>query len=110
MQAINGIQNAMINTNAAAQGRMVVDAASAHRTYRHDERPVSKRPFPGVFVSKPSSDVASDSDCCWQPDIAVTGSETGTQTIGSSRTWRLNNRHLPEAAWAMLVLNRSLCG
>jgi len=106
MQAINGIQIAMINNNAAAQGRMVVDAASAHRTYLHDERPVSKRPRTGVFGSDPLFDVVGDSKRCWQSESAG----TGPQTMCSSRTWRFDSRHLPGEAWAMLVLNRSLCG
>src|SRR5437762_165354 len=65
MQATNGIQNAIINTNAGAQGGMVVDAANAHRSYLRDERPcevrpVSKRPYFGVLSSQSSSDGAID--------------------------------------------------
>ncbi|MBS0206610.1 MAG: hypothetical protein JSS49_27345 [Planctomycetes bacterium] len=110
MQAINGIQNAMINTNAGAQGGMVVDAACAHRTYFREEHPVSMRPNSGVFrsLSKPGS--AIDLKPRLQLETTGLGSGDDPQTTRSGRTWRLDNRHLPEAAWAMLVLNRSLCG
>lgn len=109
MQAINGIQNAMINTNAGAQGGMVVDAANAHRSYLRQERlcdPVSKRPD-GVFSSTSTPDGTSD----LKQRLQATGSDSGnTPALCSSRTWRFDNRHLPGAAWAMLVLNRSMCG
>lgn len=107
MQAINGIQVAMINTNANVQVGMVVDAANAHRSYRPSElRPVSMRPdFEGT---------TSDSTCTEDLKQGLFGC-TGTEgsipsTMCHGRTWRLDNRHLPEAAWAMLVLNRTLCG
>jgi hypothetical protein len=107
MQAINGIQVAMINTNANVQVGMVVDAANAHRSYRPSElRPVSLRPdFEGT---------TTDSTCPSDLKQGLLGA-TGTggsipSTMCYGRTWRLDSRHLPETAWAMLVLNRSLCG
>ena len=110
MQAINGIQNAMINTNAGAQGGMVVDAASAHRTYLREERPVSMRPHFGVFGSQSKTAGTVDSKQRTTPDATGLGCGDDPQTTRSGSSWRLDNRHLPEAAWAMLVLNRTLCG
>lgn len=107
MQIINGIQNAIINTNAAQNG-MVVDAANAHRTdLRADYlRPVSKRSLPGEFRS------TSKPETCGSQQLTQTEQAGGNdlQTICSGRTWRHDSRHLPGAAWAMLVLNRSMCG
>ncbi|MDB5341702.1 MAG: hypothetical protein JWP89_79 [Schlesneria sp.] len=107
MQAINGIQVAMINTNANVQVGMVVDAANAHRSYRPSElRPVSLRPdFEGT---------TTDSTCPSDLKQGLLGATGPGGSIPSTmchgRTWRLDSRHLPETAWAMLVLNRSLCG
>ena len=115
MQATNGIQNAMINTNAGAQGGMVVDAANAHRSYLRDERPcevrpVSKRPSLGVLSSQSSSDGAIDLKRRLPSEADGRDGENAPQSMCSGRTWRFDDRHLPEAAWAMLILNRSLCG
>ncbi len=109
MQAINGIQNAMINTNTGTQSGMVVDAANAHRSYLRDERPVSMRPDFGASRSQSSSGSAADLK---QRLHDTNGIENGNdpQTMCSGRPWRFDNRHLPGAAWAMLVLSRSLCG
>jgi hypothetical protein len=106
MQANSNIQNAIINTNAAAQAALVAGAMNVHRTYLRDQRPVSKRP---VGVS-PFSEPGCTGDL--KQESLSTGSETGTgpQSRYSGPTWRLDTRHLPEAAWAMLVLNRSMCG
>jgi len=112
MQAMNAIQNAMINTTTAAQAGMVATATNAHRSYLRLERgvrPDSKRPHFGVIGSHPLSDM-SDS----KPGLPITDETGGTdpQTVccdqGSS--WRSDSRQLPGAAWAMLVLSRSLCG
>ena len=115
MQAINGIQNAMINTNAGAQGGMVVDAANAHRSYLRDVRPcvvrpVSMHPSLGEFSSPSSSDGASDLKQKSQSGTHGIVDGNTPRTMCSGRTWRSDSRHLPEAVWAMLVLNRSLCG
>jgi len=106
MQAINGIQNAMINTNTVENG-MVVDAANAHRTYLPYERlrPVSKRPHFGVFGSQSLTDKR---DLKQSPSGQDSGNDL--QSMCSGRKRRIDSRHLPGAAWAMLVLNRSLCG
>jgi hypothetical protein len=113
MQSINGIQNVTINTNA--QGGMVVDAACAHRPYLRDERPcevrpASKRPPFGVLSSQSNSDGAIDLKRGLPCDAGGMESGNAPQTLRSGRTWRLDNRHLPEVAWAMMVLSRSLCG
>lgn len=113
MQAINGIQNAMINTNAGANAALVVDAANAHRTYLRDERtcdPVPMRPDFGVMCSMSNS--TSTSDLKQRSETGTNGTDVGNGpgTLCTCKTWRFDNRHLPGAAWAMLVLNRSLCG
>lgn len=109
MQAINGIQFATINTNAGFNGGMVVDAASAHRTaYLHDERPASKRPYSGGLRSQSKRDGAPGMQMPVQD--AVTQDCQNDLLSTRTTTWRLDNRQLPEVAWAMLVLNRSLCG
>ena len=50
MQAINRIQNAIINANAGIQGALVVDSANAHRAYPSmttcEMYPVPKCPDP----------------------------------------------------------------
>lgn len=107
MQAINGIQNTNINTVAANLNGMVVDASSAHRTYLLEPscemRPVSKRP-----CLTPCSPFTSDADRKQAVDDGLDG-ENDRQAMRSLR-WRFDHRHLPGAAWAMLVLNRTLCG
>jgi len=110
MQAINGIQNAMINTNAGAQSGMVVDAANAHRSYLRHERPCEVRP---VSKQSLSGDAHFDAQGSGAPkqELPPNGtSGTCPQTMRRGRTWRFDSRQLPEAAWAMLVLNRSMCG
>ena len=118
MQAINAIQNSMINANARVQSGMVVDAANGHRTYlpsftrSRECGPVVKRPELGSTCSQllplDSSDSKQDRLC-----RESTGQEHGTETHGlrDGRTWRLDARHqLPNTAWAMLVLNRAMRG
>lgn len=114
MQAINGIQNAMINTNTGTQSGMVVESANAHRTYLPngrpcEVRPVSMQPDLGVSRSESFTDGAVDLKQRLQDTNGI-DSGNGPQTMCSGRQWRIDNRHLPEAAWAMLVLSRSLCG
>lgn len=118
MQAINAIQNSMINASARVQSGLVVDAANGHRAYlpsfpRSRERgPVVKRPDLGStcsqFLPLDSSDSKQDRLC-----RESNGQEHGTETLGlrHGRTWRLDARHqLPNTAWAMLVLNRAMRG
>ncbi len=118
MQAINAIQNSMINANARMQSGLVVDAANGHRAYlpsftrSREAGPVVKRPDLGSTCSQFSPLGSSDSK---QSPLRreSTGQEHGTATHGlrGGRTWRLDARHqLPDAAWAMLVLNRSISG
>jgi len=115
MQAIHAIQNAMITTTTGAQAGMVVDAANAHRTYLRFERgvrPVSKRPHFGVSssLSMPGGPIdlkQSIPSAIAGPD---NGNDPGTTCHDHGNTWRFYNRQLPGAAWAMLVLSRSLCG
>lgn len=118
MQAIHSIQNAMINANARIQSGMVVDAANAHRSYLPSfpssrvAGPVVKRPNLGSTCSQFSPLDSSDSKQS-QMRRESTGQERGTETHGlrGGRTWRLDARHqLPDTAWAMLVLNRSISG
>ena len=119
MQAINAIQNSMINANARIQSGMVVDAANGHRGYRssltHSRgvSPVVQRPdlagsTCSSFLPSDRSDSKPSQPCCQS-----TGQEHATETGGmpEGRTWRLDVRHqLPNTAWAMLVLNRSFSG
>lgn len=116
MQATNAIQNAMINTTTGAQVGMVVDAANAHRSYLRIEfpsgaRPDSKRPHFGVSDAHSPSDVAIDLKQRLPLNAGRT-SENGPRATchDSGSSWRFDNRQLPGAAWAMLVLSRSLCG
>lgn len=113
MQAINRIQNAMINANAAGiQGALVVDGANARRAYPSfkpcELYPVSKSP-----VQMPSSvmprHVVLESSRRWQTCIQTTHLTNGHAVRG---TWRHDSHHLhlPATVWATLVLNRNLCG
>lgn len=109
MQAINGIQIATINTNAGMNIGMVADAANAHRSYLLTERPDFLRPEPRVVSSPSVSDPVVDLKQRSQQDVG-TDSGTAAGSMCSNRIWRFDNRHLPGAAWAMLVLNPALCG
>lgn len=113
MQAITAIQNAMINTTTGAQVGMVASATNAHRSYLRLERgvrPDSKRPHFGVSGSQDLSDDLFDPKQD-QPGTEVTGgNDPKTTCCNSGSSWRCENRQLPGAAWAMLVLSRSLCG
>lgn len=118
MQVINGIQNAIVNANTVIQNGMVVDAANAHRSYLPGFRRLCeaglavKRPKLGFTCSK---SLLPDSKGSTQ-SLLSSGNcehEHGAEFRGTRhcRTWRLDSRHqLPGAAWAMLVLNRSMCG
>ena len=119
MQAIHSIQNAMINANARIQSGMVVDAANGHRGYHSNlirsrgVSPVVQRPDLAGSTCFPS--LPSDPSDSKQSQMRreSTGQERGTETHGlrGGRTWRLDARHqLPDTAWAMLVLNRSISG
>ena len=117
MQAHTGIQNATTNANAAILAGQSVDAATAHRMYLRSQcfseaLPVSKRPRLGVVSSTFSKCGIDDrhrgrlsSDAVHEKPKA----DLETPTL-HNRTWRLDDRHLPETAWAMLILNRSMCG
>lgn len=111
MQAFNGIQNATINTIAGFQAGLVADAANAHRSYLRPERcevrPVSKHPdvWSSSLVLRHGSDGLKQ-----VPDQVDADRGTGSGTMPGGRTWRIDNRQLPATAWAMLVLNRSMCG
>ena len=112
MQAINRIQNAMINANAAGiQGALVVDGANARRAYPSfkpcDMYPVSKTPVPMSRSITPSP-VVLESSRRWRTCLGtmhLTGSPAGSM-------WRheSHHMHLPATVWATLVLNRNLCG
>lgn len=108
MQAINRIQNAMINANAAIQGAMVVNGANAHRAYPSfvpcDMRPVSKCP------GKRSSYLTVQTVTL--PD-SVTGLTSGLRERHTGgpvgRMWRPESQ-MPATLWATFVLSRNLCG
>ena len=111
MQAINRIQNAMINANAGIQGALVVDGANAHRAYPSfkpcDTSPVSKCPGLGSGSSKMQTIERSPGRQSMQ--LKERGLLTTGPTVGK---WRLqsHHNHLPATVWATLVLNRTLCG
>lgn len=117
MQAHTGIQNATINANAAIFAGQGVDAANAHRTYLRkpsacEAGPVSKRPHLGV-VSSTCSSCGTDDPHRGRMSSDAMQEQTGTspETLKlHGRSWRLDSRHLPETAWAMLILNRAMCG
>jgi hypothetical protein len=111
MQAINRIQNAMINANAAVQGAMVVNGANAHRAYPSfkpcDTSPVSKCP------GTPSSSLTSQTVVLSQRRRGLGLPELGRLTTGPvGKMWRQDShQHLmPATLWATLVVNRELCG
>ena len=117
MQAINRIQNAMINANAGNRGAMGVDSANAHRAYLSlkpcdpfkvcDPSPVSKCPgqVSGSQVIQPIERVQRRS---WLERL-----ETDRLVYGASGSmWGPEGHHhqMPAMLWATLVLNRTLCG
>jgi hypothetical protein len=112
MQAFNSIQNATINAIAGFQAGLVVDAANAHRTYLRPERTcevrrVSKHPK----VDPSSVSLSGDSSSLKQGlKPGMMGRGTGSGTMLGGKKWRMEHRHLPATAWAMLVLNRTMCG
>ena len=109
MQAINRIQNAMINANANMQGALVVDGANAHRAYPSskpcDTSPVSKCPGLGSPSFVKSTERSSER-------LSLTREERGLPTTGPvGRTWRFESRNLlPATVWATLVVNRTMRG
>ena len=118
MPTINAIQNSMINANACIQSGMVVDAANGHRAYlssftsSRQAGPVVKRSDLGSTCSPLSPLDTIDSKQSQMRRESI-GQEYGPETRGlrDGKTWRLDARHqLPSTAWAMLVLNRSICG
>ena len=111
MQAMNAIQNAMSNTTTAAQAGMVATATNAHRSYLRLERgvrPDSKRPHFGVSGSHSLSEIGDSKPGL--PTDETSGTDPKTMCSDQGSSWRSDSRQLPGAAWAMLVLSRSLCG
>ena len=111
MQAINRIQNAMINANAGIQGALVVDSANAHRAYPSfkpcDTSPVSKCP-----VTRPSS-LTSRTRMSSQERLGLALKETGHLTNGPAGSmWRLESplHQMPATVWVTFVLNRQMRG
>lgn len=110
MQAINRIQDAMINANADMQGAMVVVSANAHRAYRSYEpcftRPVSKCPGTTSFLKLSTPERLLKRS---EPTLTEVGAGTDGPT---GRRWRLGSHHhqMPAMVWAMMVVNRQVCG
>ncbi len=111
MQAINRIQNAMINANAGIQGALVVDGANAHRAYPSfvpcATSPVSKCP------SRRSRSTSVKPVVRLQKRRGLTcgGRELLTSgPVGSM--WRRHSHpmQMPATMWATFVLNRSISG
>lgn len=108
MQAINSIQNAMINANANIQGALVVDSANAHRAYPSlvpcVSVPVTKRPGKPTVTStkQPTGSLR-------RPSLLV--DRTGMFTNGpSGGMWRLDRIYdrMPTAGWSTRVLNPAM--
>ncbi len=118
MQNTHGIQNSMINANASFQAGLVVDATNAHRSYFPGvERPceadrVVLHPDQGSTCStSPSRDVADSKQSLIRREARERGRGTETLCSRLDGSWRLDASHqLPTAAWAMLVLSRSISG
>jgi len=115
MQAFNAIQNATINTIAGFQAGLVVDVANVHRSYLRPERscevrPVSKHPEVRVSSQFQLDGTGDLKQGRLLMDAAQGDCGTRSRTTPTGRTWRIDNRHLPASAWAMLVLSRSMCG
>ena len=117
MQTHTSIQNATTNANAAILAGQGAGMANAHRTYLRKQSsceagPDSKRPRLRV-VSSTFSSCGTD-DPLRGRSLSEAGAEdrgTAPETLAPhGRTWRLDDRHLPETAWAMLILNRAMCG
>ena len=111
MQAINRIQNAMINANANIQGAMVVTVASAHRDYHSfvpcDPKPVSKCPG-----KRPSSSCTTTTTLS-RGRLGLMRGGRGVLASGPvGRGWRMKSQpeQMPATLWATFVLNRNLCG
>jgi hypothetical protein len=117
MQAYTTIQNAITNANAAIIAGQGMGATNGHRISLRkpsscEAFPVSKRPRLRVVSSTCSP---CDSDELRRDRMSSDASQELTETLPEiltmhGRTWRLDGRHLPETAWAMLVLNRAMCG
>jgi hypothetical protein len=112
MQAMNRIQNAMINANACIQGALVVDGANAHRAYPSfvacDTSPVTK--CPGQWSSCVVTQTLKRSR---ERFLRLALQERGQLTSGpTGSTWRPDNHQMqmPATMWAMLVLNPAMCG
>lgn len=118
MQAINAIQNSIINANAAINAGLVVDAANGHRLYQaSSKRSRGVKPFVmrprfertrsvRTFVDFDGSDMSH-----WCRTASTTEPSVESSSRLASRWNRLDADHpLPGSAWAMLVLSQSLCG
>jgi len=111
MQAINRIQNAMINANAGIQGGLVVDSANAHRAYPSfkpcDTTPVSKCP------GKRSSSSMSQARMRSPGRMSLALTERGQLTTGPVGTsWRLDRHQhvIPTTTRVTVVVNRHTGG
>ena len=117
MQAINRIQNVVINANAAVQGAMVIDSANAHRAYLKlfpcDSGPVSKSPgttiTTGIQASSSGDTTSERLSKRSSVELRTSGPVVSGNMVGM---WRLqsHHNHMPATMWAMLVLNHTLCG
>lgn len=115
MQAFNSIQNATINAIAGSQAGLVAGASNVHRSYLRPERACEVRPvskYPDVMVCPPNLtnglEGLKQDHLISKPVHVDCGVGSGHSPTG--RTWRIDSRHLPDTAWAMLVLSRSMCG
>lgn len=106
MQAINRIQNAVINANAAVQAGAVVGSANAHRAYPPfkpcDSKPVSKCSI-SMSMSLQGKEMMRRLE-----RLSPTGKRLGTPTGEQQQgRWRRNDRkdQMPATVWATFVLS-----
>lgn len=106
MQAINRIQNAVINANAAVQAGAVVGSANAHRAYP-SYKPCESKPVSKCSISM-SMSLRRKEMMRGLPRLSPTCQRPGTPTGGKQTGgWRHDFRHdqMPATVWATFVLS-----
>jgi hypothetical protein len=111
MQAINRIQNAIINANAGFSTGLVVDSANAHRAYPSN-RPCDTKPVSKCSEQMPMS-LRGKMIERMQTRLHLANQEQGLLTAGlKPGKWRHDLRHdqMPAMVWATFVLSPTTSG